>query len=86
MTKVIIEIDIKEGWKIPRVEDMQMLANPDWLIDAWHIEDVQSVNPDLNDTEAREVLRRVKKYRDCENGINWAVIDSHACDVYNERD
>lgn len=85
MPKVLIEIDIKEGWKIPKPEDVAMLANPDWLIDAWHISDVQEVNPDLNDTEAREVLRRVFKYRDCENGINWAVLDSHACDVYNER-
>jgi hypothetical protein len=44
----------------------------------WAIEDVQSVRPDLNDDQARQVLQAVERNHDATIGINWDVIGCHA--------
>jgi hypothetical protein len=41
----------------------------------WHIEDVQSVRPDLTDEQASLVLKHLKKNHDAEVGINWEIIE-----------
>ena len=41
----------------------------------WHIEDVQSIRPDLSDEQASTVLKRLKKNHDASIGINWDTIE-----------
>ena len=86
--KVILEIDLPEGQKIPTTEDILRLTNPDWISDWWHISDVNDcLDPEyhLSDDDCREVLRRVLKYRDANEGINWSVIGEFADDLINKR-
>ena len=40
----------------------------------WHIEDVQSVRPDLTDEQASSVLKNLKKNHDANEGITWEII------------
>lgn len=44
----------------------------------WHIEDVQSVRPDLTDEQASNILLHMKKNHDATLGINWDTIESTA--------
>jgi hypothetical protein len=46
----------------------------------WHIEDVLSVNPNLTEKQASDVLQYVERNHDAEIGINWDVIEI-ACDT-----
>lgn len=48
----------------------------------WHIEDVQSVRPDLNDVEARDVLAFVKDKHDANYGVSWETIEGAADYLY----
>ena len=48
----------------------------------WHIEDVQSIRPDLTDEQASIVLQRLKKSHDASVGINWDVIDCVADSLF----
>ena len=36
--KVMIEIDLPEGQKIPTSEDILRLTSPDWIASWWHID------------------------------------------------
>jgi len=45
-----------------------------YLADEWHIEDVQSVRPDLNDDQASDVLEITADNHDANYGINWDVL------------
>jgi hypothetical protein len=47
----------------------------------WDIEDVKSLDSNLNDNEAMEVLKLVKDRHDASLGINWDVL-SCAIDIY----
>jgi hypothetical protein len=80
--KVTIEFDLPEGQEMPKVEDILMLTSPDWLLDAWHISDVQMENAWVTDEQAREILEIVKRRRDCNVGINWSMIESIVCDEF----
>ena len=80
--KVTIEIDLYEGQAIPTEHDIRMLTHPDWLIDAWHISDIQGEHDWLTDEQAREVLEMVGRRRDCNVGINWSMIESIVCDEF----
>ena len=59
----------------------------------WHISDVHSCAngwdddeaDEITDSEARDVLRLVNKYHDCEIGINWDLIDSYIDEVKAQR-
>lgn len=41
----------------------------------WHIDDVQSIRPDLRAEQASKVLEQLKKEHDASIGINWEVIE-----------
>lgn len=92
--KVTIEIELPEGHAIPDPISIVRLTDPDWLASWWHISDVQDCvtgwgddedAEEITDEEAREVLRLLDKYHDCENGICWDVIRSWADDVIEAR-
>ena len=74
--KVTIEFDLPEGQAMPQVDDILTLTNPDWLIEKWHISDVQEDNEWVTDDQAREVLKWMNKYHDANIGINWEFIAS----------
>ena len=40
MPKVMIEVDIPDGWKIPQSEDVKRLVDPDWIASWWTYMDV----------------------------------------------
>jgi len=90
--KVIIEIDLPEGQAIPKAEDILRLTNTDWIASWWHIDDVKEIYlgdeeyDQLTDDEAREVLRRAKKYHNCDIGLNWDVFNDYTNHVYSERE
>ena len=85
--KVILEIDLPEGQKIPTTEDILRLTSPNWISDWWHISDVNNAydGEDMTDDECREVLRRAYKYRDPNEGINWTTIEYLVDAVRSER-
>ena len=86
--KVMIEVDIPDGWKIPQPEDVKRLVDPDWMSSWWHTDDViEQAEPDnqLTIEEAREILRLMDKYHDCEVGLNWDVIDAWIDHVVAQR-
>lgn len=80
--KVTIEIDLPEGQAIPKAEDILRLTSPDWLVDAWHISDIQMEHDWLTEDQAREVLEIVGRRRDCNVGINWLMIESIVDDYF----
>ena len=84
--RISIEFELPDGQRIPTEHEIKMLTSDDWVIDAWHIDDVKNVESDLDDDECREVLRRVYKYRDAIVGINRGVIEYHANEVLSERE
>ena len=45
------------------------------IIIKWHIDDVQSVRPDLTKPQACEVLAHIRKNHDANVGVNWEVIE-----------
>ena len=53
-----------------------------YLADDWHIEDVQSVRPDLNDDQCIHVLEAMADWFDANDGINWEVIEMTAEQLY----
>jgi hypothetical protein len=57
-----------------------------YLADDWHIEDVQSVRPDLDDDQAIEVLNMMEQEFDANNGINWEVIEYTADALYPQKE
>ena len=82
--KVTIEVDIPQGRSVAEAEmAVKMHFDPDWMASWWHIDDIieqddgaeDDPNSDLTKEEAREVLRLMDKYHDCEVGICWDVID-----------
>lgn len=48
----------------------------------WHIEDVQSIRPDLTNNQAGKVLEHLKENHDANLGINWEVIEIVADILY----
>ena len=65
-------------------EKFSRLFSNDWIIDWWHISDVQGERPDLTDEQAREVLNMVACRRDAEIGINWEFIQEIADELFDE--
>lgn len=57
----------------PIIQDNSSLVKEISII--WHIEDIQSVRPDLTDEQASTVLQRLKKNHDASIGINWETIE-----------
>ena len=48
----------------------------------WSIVDVQDIRPNLSDEQAMEVLREAKRKHDCDIGITWHVLKTHADDLF----
>lgn len=53
-----------------------------YLADDWHIEDVQSVRPDLNEAQAADVLEAVADNFDASLGISWFTIEFWADELF----
>lgn len=83
--KVMIELDIPDGQRIPTEHEIRMLTSPDWHGEWWHIDDIMSQEEDLNEEEAREVLRLMAKYADANVGISWETINVWADWVRENR-
>lgn len=86
MPKVIVEFYLPDGQSIPDPIDIVRLTSPDWHCDWWHIGDVQMVDDDLTDDEAREVLEIMAQKCDANIGINWDSIEAWARWVKDERE
>jgi hypothetical protein len=52
----------------------------------WHIDDVESQVEGLTKDEKREALRRVEKYHDADEGVNWDTIKYFGEQVKEERE
>lgn len=50
----------------------------------WHIDDVKSLDLELDDEQCREVLIRAKDKHDANLGINWNVLEHYAQCVRSE--
>ena len=62
---------------------MKQTETGEWyLSDDWHIEDVQSVRPDLDEDQCLEVLDTMANRFDANDGINWDVIRYTADNLY----
>jgi hypothetical protein len=92
--KITIEVDIPQGRSVAEAEAaVKQHFDPDWMASWWHIDDVkgqadgweESTEDSLTDDEAREVLRLVDKYHNCEVGICWDVIDGWIDEVKSKR-
>ena len=92
MPKVMIEVDIPDGWKIPQSEDVKRLVDPDWMASWWHIDDVREhyignrEYTELTDEECQEVLRLAEKYHDCHVGICWDSLNVWQNQVVKQRE
>jgi len=90
MPKVMIEVDIPKGRSIAEAEGaIKRAFDPDWVAEWWHIDDIieqaENNGEQVTEYEAREVLRLMSKYHDCEIGINWDVIDNWVDHVVKQR-
>jgi len=86
--KVVIEVDIPDGWSIPQPEDVKRLVDPDWMSSWWHTDDViEQAEPDyqLTEEEAREVLKWMEKWHDCNEGHSWDSMDNCINQVIKQR-
>ena len=51
----------------------------------WDIDDVKSLDLELNDEECMEVLMRAESKHDANLGINWNVLEFHAQNVRADK-
>lgn len=52
----------------------------------WHVEDVKSIRPDLDDEQALGVLQIIKRHHDATIGVNWDVIESVVDYMYPKKE
>ena len=92
--KKTIEVDIPQGRSVAEAEmAVKMHFDPNWMASWWHIDDIieqdngseEEPYTDLTEEEAREVLRLMDKYHDCDIGICWDVIDGWIDHVKQQR-
>jgi hypothetical protein len=92
--KITIEVDIPQGRSVAEAEmAVKQHFDPDWMASWWHIDDIieqddgseEEPYSDLTKEEAREVLRLMDKYHDCDIGICWDVIDGWIDHVKQQR-
>jgi hypothetical protein len=48
----------------------------------WHIDDIKTIRPDLNNSESMQVLEFVRDNHDASIGINWDVLEDIAEILY----
>lgn len=58
------------------------LRNLGYLVDLWSVDEVQDLRPDLNYSQAQEVLHRVQHDKDASIGINWGTIEAAATALF----
>lgn len=51
----------------------------------WSVYDVQDVRPDLTDDEAYDVLQKVSRKHDADQGVNWDTLRETASWDFNDR-
>lgn len=56
---------------------VQNLKETGTITTTWNIDDVQSLDATLTDSQAKEVLYQAKRRHDANDGINWAVLQVH---------
>ena len=91
MAKVMIEVEIPAGRSIAEAKQaVAMKFDPDWMAEWWHSDDVieqaENSGEQLTYEEAREVLRLMDKYHDCNNGHSWDSMDSWIEQVVGQRE
>lgn len=64
------------------VEQDHVLADDDEIAITWTVDDVMYEREDLSESQAREVLKAVKRNHDAEIGVNWDVIRTHADEMF----
>ena len=87
--KVMIEIDLPDGQKIPTSDDILRLTSPDWISDWWHIDDLENADwddYDVTEDDYREILRRAKKYLDSNSGLNWETMQCYVDSYLQEKE
>jgi len=87
--KVMIEINLPDGQKIPTSDDILRLTSPDWISDWWHIDDLENADWDDYDViedDYREILRRAKKYLDSNSGLNWETMQCYVDSYLQEKE
>ena len=57
-----------------------------YLADIWHIEDIQDIRPELDRSQALEVLRAMSDNFDANIGINWEYISDISYTLYPQED
>ena len=89
--KVSIEVEIPDGADADEaIYAVRRHFSPDWMCEWWHIDDVieqaENSGEQLTYEEAREVLRLMDKYHDCNNGHSWDSMDSWIEQVVGQRE
>ena len=80
MAKVMIEVEIPAGRSIAEAKQaVERQFDEDWMTESWHIDDVieqaENNGEQLTKTQAREVLKWMDKWHDCNNGHTWDSMD-----------
>ncbi len=68
------------------VWDKEGCSEEDEVTFTWTIDDVMYEREDLSESQAREVLKAVKRNHDAEIGVNWDVIRTHADEMFPVED
>lgn len=55
---------------------LNQIESGDAIAVVWHIDDVKSMDENLTDDEAREILERMYHKHDATIGISWDTIDA----------
>lgn len=61
-----------------------MLTDPNYIAIWWGVEDVQEMRPDLDEEQARRVLKCLEHDHDASYGINWDSITDQAEYIFGE--
>ena len=90
MALVTIEVNIPAGRSIAEAKQaVERHFDPDWMAEWWHSDDVieqaETDGEQLTTEEAREVLKWMDKWHDCNNGHTWDSMDRCIEHVVQQR-
>ena len=89
--KAMIEVDIPDGADIDEaIYAVKRHFSPNWMCEWWHIDDVINQASDghdkeITEDEAREVLRLMDDYHDCNIGHSWETMDAYIEHIIEQR-
>ena len=86
MKSFVFTLELPDDWTPPSIDDIKRLADPDWLADWWHADDIQGQCDWLTDEEAREALKLIDKHSNPTIGINWDSIDAIVYEHFTHPD